>query len=319
MKTRYRILRWVMGLAVAALSAWLLARDLDRRAVLSALGRADYRWVAAGAAAIVTAFFTRARRWQVLLGQARVRFRPALTGLLVGQAANMLLPVRSGDVARAAWIAPERETGAGAALGSVAAEKVWDLLALLVCGLVLLLWIDLPGWFARSTGATALALAAVGTILWAGLHWQETLLRWAGQLLAWFPVGWDAALLDRLRQVAGGLESLRRPSLAVRALGWTGLTWLLGTLANLAVLRAFGIPSPAAALLLGVALMAGGSVPVPARLGLFEGICVVCLALFGVPRDLGLAVGLVLHGVVMGPPLVGAALLALWPARDEPA
>lgn len=61
--------------------------------------------------------------------------------------------------------------------------------------------------------------------------------------------------------------------------------------------------------------MVGGTVPVPGRLGLFEGICVLSLTLFDVPRDLALAVGLVLHGVVMGPPLVGAALLALWPGR----
>jgi len=240
---------------------------------------------------------------------------PTMTALLVGQVVNLVFPMRSGDVARAAWIAPEKQTGFPEALGSIAVEKVWDLLALLACGVVLLVWFPLPDWFARSTEGTALALAVGGGALWAGLHWQETLFRWAGRLLARFPAGWDHALLSILRRLANGLEGLRRPLVSSRALFWTALTWGLGALANWAVLAAFGIPSAAAALFLLAALMVGGTVPVPGRLGLFEGICVLSLSLFGVPRDPALAVGLVLHLVVMGPPLVGAALLALWPGR----
>lgn len=154
--------RWALGLGVAALSIWLLARDLDWSGVLQAFGAADYRWVAAGIAAIVGTFFTRTRRWQALLWHTRVPTRPAMTALLVGQVVNLALPMRSGDVVRAAWIAPERETGFPEALGSIAVEKVWDLLALLACGVVLLVWLPLPDWFARSTEGTALALVVGG-------------------------------------------------------------------------------------------------------------------------------------------------------------
>lgn len=315
-RTRWAyVARWIAGLGVAGLSCWLLVRDLDWSGVWQAFGSADYRWVAAGIAAIVGTFFTRTRRWQALIWHTRVPARPALTALLVGQVVNLALPMRSGDVARAAWIAPERQTGFPEALGSITVEKVWDLLALLACGVVLLVWLPLPDWFARSTEGTALALAVGGGALWAGLHWQETLFRWAGRLLARFPAGWDRALLPLLRRLANGLEGLRRPGVSGRALLWTALTWGVGALANWAVLAAFGVPSVAAALFLLAALMVGGTVPVPGRLGLFEGICVLSLALFDVPRDLALAVGLVLHVVVMGPPLVGAALLALWPGR----
>lgn len=315
-RTRWiKTVRWVVGLGVAALSIWLLARDLDWSSVWRSFGAADYRWVAVGVAAILGTFFTRTRRWQALLWHTRVPTRPAMTALLVGQVVNLALPMRSGDVARAAWVAPERQTGFPEALGSIAVEKVWDLLALLACGVVLLVWLPLPNWFVRSTEGTALALVVGGGALWAGLHWQETLFRWAGRLLARFPAGWDRALLPLLRRLTNGLEGLRRPGVSGRALLWTALTWGLGALANWAVLVAFGVPSAAAALFLLVALMVGGTVPVPGRLGLFEGICVLSLALFDVPRDLALAVGVVLHLVVMGPPLVGAALLALWPGR----
>ena len=316
--------RWIVGLGVAGLSCWLLARDLDWRAVVAALASADYRWVAVGILAIIATFFTRAWRWQALLWQSQVRFRPTMTALLVGQVVNLALPMRSGDVVRAVWISPEKGASGAEALGSIAVEKVWDLLALLACGLILLAWVPLPGWFARSTWGTALALILGCGLLWAGLRWQTPLFRWAGRLLARLPAGWDRALLPRLRRLANGLEAIRQPDVSLQALLWTGLTWGLGALANLAVLAAFGIPSAVAALFLLAALMVGGTVPTPGRLGIYEGICVVSLALFGIPRDQALAVGLVLHLVVMGPPLVAAALLAFRPGRhprrcDEPA
>ncbi|MCS7287074.1 MAG: lysylphosphatidylglycerol synthase transmembrane domain-containing protein [Anaerolineae bacterium] len=307
--------RWILGLAVAALSCWLLVRDLDWSGVLRAFMMADYRWVAAGVAGIIGTFFTRTRRWQALLWHTRVPTRPAMTALLVGQVINLALPMRSGDVVRAAWIAPEQQTGFPEALGSIAVEKVWDLLALLVCGIALLFWLPLPDWFAHSTEGTALALAVGGGALWAGLHWQETIFHWIGRLMARFPAGWDRRLLSVLHRLVNGLEGLRCFAVSTQAFLWTVLTWGLGAMVNWTVLAAFGIPSAPAALFLLAALMVGGTVPVPGRLGLFEGICVISLAFFGIPRDLALAAGVVLHLVVMGPPLVGAALLALWPSR----
>lgn len=325
-RTRWvRVTRWIVGLGVAGLSCWLLARDLDWQGVAEALSSADYRWMIVGMLAIVATFFTRARRWQMLLWQSNVRLRPAMTALLIGQVINAALPMRSGDVVRAMWIGSERGTGAVEALGSVAVEKVWDLLALLICGLILLAWMPLPDWFARSTWGMALMLILGGGLLWAVLRWQVTLFRWAGRLLACFPAGWDQALLPRLQRLANGLEAIRRPDVSVQALVWTGLTWGLGALANLAVLVAFGVPSAVAALFLLVALMVAGKVPTPGQVGVFEGACVVSLeSFFDVPFDQALAVGLVLHLVVMGPALIAAALLALWPGRrsgggDEPA
>ncbi len=325
---RAYVARWIVGLGVAGLSCWLLARDLDWKGVTGALSSADYRWVIAGVLAIVATFFTRAWRWQALLWQSRVGLRPALTALLVGQVVNLALPMRSGDVVRAIWIGPEKGIGAAEALGSVAVEKVWDLLALLVCALILLAWMPLPGWFARSTWGTALTLVLGGSLLWAVLRWQAPLFRLAGRLLARMPAGWDRALLPRLRRLTNGLQAIRHPGVSARALMWTGLTWGLGAAANLAVLAAFGVPSAAIALFLLVALMVGNTaLPTPGRLGIFEGICVVSLyQLFRlVPTDEeALAVGLVLHLVVVGPALIAAALLALWPGRrsvriDEPA
>lgn len=324
LKARTQILRWILSIGVMVVSVWLLIRELDWVQVLAALQTANYTWVAVGVLAIIWTFFVRVWRWQALLWRAGLRFWPALIALLVGQVGNLVLPMRGGDLVRAMWVRPEHDTGrdverdaergAGAseALGSVALEKVWDLLALLMCGLLVLALAPLPDWFSNSTWSTAGILLVGGLVLWAGLRWQEVLFRWAAMILARFPAGWDKALLPRLQRLAQGLDSLRSAQASGRVFMWTMMTWGLGALSNWAVMRAFGVNSPIAAVFLLATLMVGNAVvPTPARLGVYEGICVVSLGLFDVSDDVALAIGLVLHLVVMGPPLITSGLLVL--------
>lgn len=296
--------RWGLGIGIAALSIYLLARKVEWGATLAALRSADYRWVALAVLAIVGTFFTRTRRWQALLWHTRLPARPAMTALLVGQVVNLALPMRSGDVARALWVRSEHGSGATLALGTIALEKLWDLLALLSCGVMLLIWLPLPDWFAESTGGVGLTVAVSLVILGVGLWQQERLMRWAADLLTALSPRWYRLFWPPLQQLTASLSSLRHLRLTARAALWTLLTWGLYVLANQLILTAFGAPSWPAACLLVVTLMAGGTVPVPGRLGIYEGIVVASLALFKFPLDQTLAIGLVLHLVSMATPLV---------------
>ncbi len=297
-------LRWALGLLAAALSCWLLARDLNWQELGEALHSADYRWVAAAVLVTFASYITRVWRWQVLLWQTPVRFGAALRALLVGQLLNGALPLRSGDVARALWVRSERGSGATVALGTIALEKLWDLLALLGCGVMLLIWIPLPDWFAESTGGVGLTVAIGLLVLGLGLWQQERLLHWAAVGLMALSPRWYGLVWPRLQQLTESLSSLQQPRLTAQAALWTVLTWGLYALANQLILAAFGIAAWPAACLLLVTLMAGGTVPVPGRLGIYEGIVVASLALFEFSLNQALAAGLVLHLVSMATPLV---------------
>ena len=76
---------------------------------------------------------------------------------------------------------------------------------------------------------------------------------------------------------------------------------------------AFDLPaSPLIALTLLVVLQGGVAVPsTPGKIGVFQLLCMVVLAVFGIAEPVGLAYGLVLHVVVVGGVTVWAAL-ALW-------
>ena len=310
---RRDLLRWVIGLVVAVVAMWLLLRILDWQEVLQALRTADYSWVVLALVAIVGTFVSRTLRWQALLYHSDIRFQPAMTGLLIGQVVNLALPImRSGDVARAFWANHRGSSGVSETLGSIALEKMWDLIALCACGLILLIAVPLPTWFAQSTWGTLLVVGVGILLLSLMLHWQEPLLRFAARLMARLPARWAAFVTPQLSQLIEALDALRDPGASASAGLWTAVTWSLGGLANWAVMQAFGVDSVLAAIFLLAALMLGGAVvPTPAGVGVYEGICVVSLGLFDVEPSIALAIGLVLHLIVIGPALIAAALLAM--------
>ena len=124
-----------------------------------------------------------------------------------------------------------------------------------------------------------------------------------------------AAARWRARFVAAldGLAALGSRRAALAVWGWTVVFWLVAWATNLWLLLAFGLPaSPVMALLLLVMLQGGIAVPsTPGKVGVFQLLCMVALAVFAVPEPVGLAYGLVLHVLVVGGISVWAAL-ALW-------
>ena len=313
------ILRLGVGVAVVVLVVWLLAANLDWQAVVEALAEADYRWVGLGVAAILGTFLTRGRRWQALLYRDDVSLRSAVTALLVGQVINTGLPVmRSGDVTRAVWANRHDAVGVTPALGSIALEKLWDLIALCATGVVMLVMVPLPDWFVRSTWGVILISGLALVVLHLGLHWQRPLLDFTARVLQRLSGKLGRLAMPQLRQLVAALDAVRQPQASLWAGVWTMGTWALGAAANWAVMRAFGVDSVlGATFLLATSMLGGAVVPTPGRVGVFEGICVASLVLFGVDASLALAIGLVLHVVVVGPSFVGAAILAVLNATSD--
>jgi uncharacterized protein (TIRG00374 family) len=191
-------------------------------------------------------------------------------------------------------------------------EKVLDLLALCATGLVLLIVLPLPAWFEKSTWILVIAMALGLVVLYIGLHWQHTLIRWTTLLLQRLPRRVGHLVLPQLEELVAALNVARQPRASAGAALWTVANWALGAVANWAVMRAFGIESwPAALFLLATLMLGGAAVPTPGRIGVFEGISVVSLAQFDVDANLALAVGVVLHLVVLAPALVTAAVLSV--------
>src|SRR4029078_8341536 len=89
---------------------------------------ADLRWVAFAAVLAMTDLSFRGLRWQRLLRPiARVRSPSMLGSLLVGYAANNVLPARLGELVRSHYLGDREGVRRAAALGAVVVERVGGL------------------------------------------------------------------------------------------------------------------------------------------------------------------------------------------------
>ena len=309
--------RLVLGILLSAGVINWLAKSLDFRQVLLSLQGVNYLWVGLGLLTGLLTLVARVLRWQALLDSKQITASGALSPLVLGQLLNLIAPARLGDVGRAYLVTREGYPSQARALGTVALEKLWDIVLLVVLVVGLSLWQPLPAWFTLPAQLTAIGggvlLAGILALLFLRRHlangvsgrfsrWSEVELWCLPRVSTWL-AGVTGRLLD-------GLAGLHRPRVMLAAGGWSVLAWFFGALTNLALFKAFGLPfSVGIALFLLAVLQLGVAVPsVPGRIGVFEGLCLVTLALFGVEANMALGYGVVLHAVVLLPPVA----LGLW-------
>ncbi len=129
---RDRRLQLFAGIAVSAVAlAWFL-RGVDWPALVAELARVRLGWVALSAVVLLGEFAIRALRWKVLLrpvGPARVR--DLFAAWVIGAAANTLLPLRAGEVAKP--LVAARRTGhpVASVVATSVMERVYDLLGMI--------------------------------------------------------------------------------------------------------------------------------------------------------------------------------------------
>lgn len=296
---RLLAVRAAMTLAVLVLAA-LALRRIDWPAFLRALAGARVGLVLLAAAINFLNIFCKSQRWRVLLlPLARLpRLRPFVY-MVVGYGASQLLPLQAGEGLRLYLLRRRDGVPLSSSMGTFLAEKLLDVLGLLLVVAPLPLWLELAPWMKH--GIAALCVAGVGgslVFLWLWL---------AGRHVGPF---WG--------RLGAGLAGVRRPGPFLAALGWT-LGYLLVDACEIRlVLEALRLSLPLAApLLVLLTVSAASLVPAaPAQIGTLEAGAVLGLHALGVPLGPALCFGLLYH-VMQGVPVLVAGIAGLRWVRGE--
>ena len=310
-----RHLKFVALCLFAGLALWWFGRGMDWGEVSAAVERADWPLVALAVVVVWVTYLLRALRWRALLRPLApgASLREAFAATTVGFGAIFLLG-RAGEVVRPAFLPlRDRAVRPGAAFVTIAVERVCDTAAVIILFAANLLFLRLPGVdprayeVVREAGFILLACAVVGlgALALFARHSEGV-------------IGWADGRLDRLprtlrragKVVAGLLKQLARTLVVLaggRALlatvGWTAAVWAAITLANMLVLRAFGLGVGVSETLfvLGWSLV-GSVVPTPgAGAGTFHAATAYGLTHYlAAPENAAKAAVIVLHLVVFG-------------------
>lgn len=301
--------------------------DIDFGEMATALRSANLAWVALAAALALLTGVAKSWRWHLLLypasppvaatpaGQAADRISmPRLTNIwLAGAGVNLALPVpRVGDVLRVYLASEAGKASKSLVLGTLAAEKLVDMVLLALCFVGLLLFVAAPQELAQrqasTVGVAVLLAAAMAALLWQ----RQRVVAWAGAVLQRAPRGAQAAA--SLEQALQGMDALRQPGRLMAVSILTVLVGLLSVATAYLIFLALDMPpSWVQSTFLWVVLQVGVSVPsTPGKIGVFQVLCRWTLGLFAVPPALGLAYGLLLYvAVPLVLMIVGALALAI--------
>lgn len=271
-----------------------------------------------GLCVFYTTFPLRALRWRLLLRNAGVPVDegrqswaslPALVEYIyLSWFANCIVPAKLGDAYRGYLLKHNGKVSFSSAFGTIFAERLLDMLGLFGM-LVLSAWFTFGAQMPEGTqivfGFGALLVVAILAGL-AGMRWLSPVVR------RFIP---NRALPFYVRFEHAALSSFS-PAVLPRLIAFTAGIWLLEGFRLFFVIEAFG-PEVATLSLSAIVFVALASslltaLPItPAGLGVVEGTITVVLTLFGIDKNLGIAITLLDRLINFWSIVVGGFILYL--------
>jgi hypothetical protein len=312
----WRSLRVWLGLPISLVFLYLAFRGQHPDEIRDALSRVDWRLLPLALVLLYTGIAIRAYRWHVLLRPVcDIPTREVFPVMIVGYAANNVLPLRAGELVRA-WVLGQRYgVRKTAALATIAVERLFDGVTMLLfvggAATVVGLNAELQHVALVAAGVFAVAIAGL-VVLLAGGSLRDRLL---GLVLGPLP----PRLAERVERMAesflAGLGVLsRRRDLALVAIT-SVVAWGFEASMYWTVARAFGDPlagavTPVAALLVTAIANLATLVPSgPGYVGTFEaGVLLAVNGALGIGRGLALSYAVLLHVLLWLPVTVWGAV-----------
>lgn len=282
-----------------------IASGLDFSRVLATITHAKPAPLAVAVACQVGFLLFQGLRWRVLLPKLESISIIRTVGLLsIGNMINMLLPLRSGDLARPFLAVRCAGAPLSRAAAAAIAERALDVVVLGALAVVVPLELNL--------GPIHVAIAlAGGAVLLAWL-----LRRFAG------PYGSDrlAALgmfawVERAcRETVNAFAEITDPRAVLAAVAWTIVSFAFAIGTYFFALLVLDLIVPASALLsLFVITQFGAAIPsAPASIGVFDALAVALLISSGVSEQEAFSGAILLHAVLVAVPLSFGLAATAW-------
>ena len=325
-----------LGIAVSVVMllflAWQVYRFDDPSGLIDELAEANYLFIIPAVAVYFVGVWFRALRWQFLLNPLRYfpvkRLYPVV---VIGYAANNLLPMRLGELVRSYYLARQEDFSASSALGSVAVERVFDGLTLIVLVAItvpLLLLMGAFDWTAGVSQETATVLATVVLFVFGGFLLLFTLLAaWqefsdlVQRLLSLLPGRLGSLALRFYISFTAALSILDSPRKHLALIALSLPIWFCEFIVYYLVSYTFDLGSHfdshgtyllAIALLTATSNLATGIPSAIGGIGPFEVVAQQTLVALGVGVGVAIDYALVVHLVALWLPVNVVGLTILW-------
>jgi uncharacterized protein (TIRG00374 family) len=307
-----RTLRIVLSVTISAVFLGFAIRKVDWGEAAAALAAAHYVYVLPMFGVTIWTLYIRAQRWRILLRPVGTpAMRTLVSATNIGFMANMVLPLRVGEVIRPVLVSRKENEPLSGILATVVLERIFDMFTILflfgVAASLVAVSDQVRQWGYYLSGLAAAVAAAVIIV-----RWQEALaLRMLQLALRPLPAAIAAPVDNFFRGFVQALETLQSPLTFVQLLGWSLYLWLVIAAIYLLGILAFDIPAPllvgsitvsaiaellVASITVSAIVAIAVSVPqAPGYIGSFQLGCTLSLAIFNVSQSHAIAYSIVSH------------------------
>lgn len=309
-----RTIRIALSIAISAVFLGFAIRKVDWAEAAAALAAAHYIYIVPMFGVTIWTLYIRAQRWRLLLrpvGTPAMRTLVAATN--IGFMANMVLPLRMGEVIRPVLVSRKESEPLSGILATVVLERIFDMFTILflfgVSASLVAVSEQVRHWGYYLSGLAAVVAAVVMVV-----RWQEKLaLRLLQLVLHPLPTTISSPVDHFFRGFVQALETLQSPLTFLQLLGWSLYLWLVIASIYLLGLLAFDVPAPLLVGSITVSTIVAIAVSVPSApgyIGSFQLGCTLSLAIFQVSQSHAIAYSIVLH-LTQFAGVVGAGLYSL--------
>lgn len=313
----------IAGILVSIICSWLFARKIEWSSLGEAFREAKYIYIFPTVIILFIAHYIRAIRWEVLLSPIkRVSVLNLFSANMIGFMANNVLPARLGEVIRPIMIARKEKIKVSTSLATVAIERVFDILGVIV--IASLLFCFLPSDNETNSQAVILQLKKWSAIMaFLGICAITTLFllslypKRAGavfeKLLFVFPHHLRDKLVNMLHSFISGLQVFDHKTKLLWAGALSIVIWLLNAASIYVLCYSFDIGlSFAGSCFVAVCLALAVALPqAPGFIGVFHIATQKSLDVFGIDLSSAQSFAILLWAINFVPITI-TGLLFLW-------
>jgi uncharacterized membrane protein YbhN (UPF0104 family) len=304
------LIKIVIGIGLLIISFW----RVEWEQFGESLRKINLAWLLAVILVVVLSLLLKILRAHIFLKNfgLQVPFMRVLEAFYLGQAVNILLPSRGGDLVRIGYLCVKRSSDLPQITVAIALEKFLDLIAMAVIALSVAAYLPteraswVRGWLFPVSILAAVALIIV--LVWGPILWSKVRYR----VLDWSHprVQNGVQMIDKLVESSLWLRSAK---ILLPAIVITSTIWIVMWLTNTVFFAGFGFEIPFVGGGLVLILSYIGAIPavIPGNVGPYYFFNQLGVMSFGISPEDGLAFVILKHAVVVLIPLLASGISLL--------